>query len=137
MAPQTLVLKLGAQVMLLKNMDNGLVNGSVGKVIAFKAKSEMIDEDDPDYVDAEEEKAMKKTKDKWKREYSREPSAAPSANDEGDDTKPVRKANLNEEKHPVVEWKLPGGGTLKMRMMREEFKLEDMGKVKARRKQVS
>ena len=35
MAPQNLTLKKGAQVMLIKNIDETLVNGSIGKVIAF------------------------------------------------------------------------------------------------------
>lgn len=35
MAPKTLELKKGAQVMLIKNIDDALVNGSLGKVTAF------------------------------------------------------------------------------------------------------
>lgn len=35
MAPQKIFLKVGAQVMLIKNMDETLVNGSIGKVVAF------------------------------------------------------------------------------------------------------
>ena len=35
MAPLSITLKRGAQVMLIKNIDETLVNGSVGKVIAF------------------------------------------------------------------------------------------------------
>ena len=35
MAPPSIALKRGAQVMLIKNIDDTLVNGSVGKVIAF------------------------------------------------------------------------------------------------------
>jgi len=35
MAPQSLSLKRGAQVMLIKNIDETLVNGSIGKVVAF------------------------------------------------------------------------------------------------------
>lgn len=35
MAPPLITLKKGAQVMLIKNMDETLVNGSVGRVVAF------------------------------------------------------------------------------------------------------
>lgn len=35
MAPQMISLKKGAQVMLIKNIDETLVNGSIGKVVAF------------------------------------------------------------------------------------------------------
>ncbi|KAJ5160191.1 ATP-dependent DNA helicase PIF1 [Penicillium canariense] len=35
MAPQTIHLKKGAQVMLIKNMEDTLVNGSIGRVVAF------------------------------------------------------------------------------------------------------
>lgn len=35
MAPQTIELKKGAQVMLIKNMEDTLVNGSIGRVVAF------------------------------------------------------------------------------------------------------
>src|SRR5271163_517736 len=39
MAPQLLELKKDAQVMLIKNMDENLVNGSLGKVIGFMSES--------------------------------------------------------------------------------------------------
>ncbi|KAG2364856.1 hypothetical protein BDR07DRAFT_731550 [Suillus spraguei] len=35
MAPKNLVLRVGAQVMLIKNMDDMLVNGSMGKILRF------------------------------------------------------------------------------------------------------
>ena len=38
MAPETIVLKKGAQVMLIKNIDETLVNGSIGKIIGFMSE---------------------------------------------------------------------------------------------------
>lgn len=35
MAPKNLVLRVGAQVMLIKNIDETLVNGSMGKILRF------------------------------------------------------------------------------------------------------
>ena len=43
MAPKTLELKLDAQVMLIKNVDETLVNGSMGKVVGFADPSEVDD----------------------------------------------------------------------------------------------
>ena len=40
MAPPTLALKKGAQVMLIKNLDDSLVNGSLGKVLGFMDERE-------------------------------------------------------------------------------------------------
>lgn len=39
MAPATIHLKKGAQVMLIKNMEDSLVNGSLGRVVAFMDES--------------------------------------------------------------------------------------------------
>jgi ATP-dependent DNA helicase PIF1 len=39
MAPPTIHLKKGAQVMLIKNMEDSLVNGSIGRVVAFMDES--------------------------------------------------------------------------------------------------
>lgn len=40
LAPETLTLKKGAQVMLIKNIDENLVNGSIGMVVAFQTEQE-------------------------------------------------------------------------------------------------
>lgn len=40
MAPEAIVLKKGAQVMLIKNVDESLVNGSIGRVIGFMDEGE-------------------------------------------------------------------------------------------------
>jgi len=39
MAPETIRLKKGAQVMLIKNIDETLVNGSIGRVIGFMSEA--------------------------------------------------------------------------------------------------
>lgn len=149
MAPRTLVLKLDAQVMLLKNMDVGLVNGSVGKVVGFKAADEIDEEDEEDAafrlgVGAKLSTFRAGTAGREgsaapSRQGSREPSAAPSEGGTVADGKGKGKAPAPPgEKVPIVAWKLPDGGIIKMRMQREEFKVEDNGdKVKARRRQVS
>ena len=52
MASKTLVLKKGAQVMLIKNMDDSLVNGSLGKVVGFmNEKSFEYYHENPDVLD--------------------------------------------------------------------------------------
>ena len=43
LAPQKLVLKVGAQVICLKNFDQSLVNGSLGKVVGFVERSNLSD----------------------------------------------------------------------------------------------
>jgi ATP-dependent DNA helicase PIF1 len=55
MAPPKLILKKGAQVMLIKNIDDNLVNGSIGNVIAFmNDRTFEIYDNDPDLLDSEQ-----------------------------------------------------------------------------------
>jgi ATP-dependent DNA helicase PIF1 len=55
MAPKTIELKKGAQVMLIKNMDDNLVNGSLGTVIGFmnERNFDLLQPDDEMSSDAE------------------------------------------------------------------------------------
>ncbi|KAL2127791.1 hypothetical protein VTI74DRAFT_10167 [Chaetomium olivicolor] len=61
MAPPTIELKKGAQVMLIKNMDETLVNGSLGTVIAFMTESTfgLKDPDDESDVDSDTKKRFR------------------------------------------------------------------------------
>jgi ATP-dependent DNA helicase PIF1 len=64
MAPRELKLKLNSQVMLIKNMDDTLVNGSIGKVLRFAD------------VEEEGELALEKTNEMKK--LGKEPPKKPS-----------------------------------------------------------
>ena len=64
MAPRELKLKINSQVMLIKNMDESLVNGSIGKVVKF--------------ADAEAESDLVPGKDNEKKKFGKEPPKKPS-----------------------------------------------------------
>ncbi|KEP50718.1 putative DNA helicase (PIF1) [Rhizoctonia solani 123E] len=77
--PYTIQLKVGAQVMCVKNMrDSGLVNGSVGRIVDFKSPWEVRngwsapfvgDEDPTDPIEsASQSEAPAQSKPKWARE---------------------------------------------------------------------
>jgi ATP-dependent DNA helicase PIF1 len=59
MAPPRLLLKKGVQVMLIKNIDDNLVNGSIGNVIAFmNDRTFEIYDNNPDLFDSQETDEM-------------------------------------------------------------------------------
>lgn len=125
MAPKRLLLKVGAQVMCLKNdNDKGLVNGTTGKVVKFAPLGGAEGDDDDD--DAAE--VIRATK------------LAGLAADVKPDIKPsvARRAGASDEIVPWVEWFLPGDRkSLPEPLIRDDFKVEAAeGKVKAQRKQV-
>ncbi|GAA6050730.1 hypothetical protein JCM3770_006598 [Rhodotorula araucariae] len=117
MAPETLVLKVGAQVMLIKNLDVTLVNGTVGTVVGFGVPELQESDDDDDGGDewtlgqkGEQVRGVKverTAQEARKRQKIAEGVAAGKI-----------------EMGPVVDWQTPHGIERKV-MVREEFKVED------------
>ncbi|GAA5949169.1 hypothetical protein JCM10213_008231, partial [Rhodosporidiobolus nylandii] len=126
MAPEQLVLKVGAQVMLVKNLDTTLVNGTVGTVVGFGVPE----------LDGEEEAEDEIWTVGADGEQIRVPKQELSAMDARKKQKIADGiASGKIELGPVVDWQTPHGIERKT-MVREEFKVEDnQGKMLARRRQ--
>ncbi|KAK8022397.1 DNA helicase-like protein [Apiospora rasikravindrae] len=119
MAPKAIELRKGAQVMLIKNLDETLVNGSLGKVKGFMCEATFEiwsgenagsdDEEDP------EGRAKKKIK-----AFSRDP----------DSTKDLKE-------YPVVQFTCVDGSHRTLLMLPEDWKVElPNGEIQAQRRQV-
>lgn len=125
MAPPTLELKIGAQVMLIKNMDDTLVNGSLGRVIDFmdEATYEVwFDEGDEGLRDLEDygsdEDAAKRSKKKLKAMVSKNLASTG-------------------QKYPRVEFALADGTLRTILVQKESWKIElPNGEVQASRSQI-
>ncbi|KAF3903485.1 hypothetical protein ABW20_dc0108288 [Dactylellina cionopaga] len=129
MAPPTLELKIGAQVMLVKNMDETLVNGSLGRVVAFMSEKTyaMVQDDLPGGEDllfgsqgeAHHSDMSNKQKALYER-YSNEQSKTSTT-----------------KKYPLVQWSIADGTQRRTLMLPEAWKFElPTGEVQASRKQV-
>ena len=132
MVPERLVLKKGAQVMLVKNVDDqrGLVNGAVGRVLGFfaapRGKSEgmirnvKLSEDGKSVIFASDGKENTK------------PASAGSAKTTKRENE---KSTVDAELFPLVEFPTPMGRETAL-VTRDEFRVEDNeGNVLARRVQ--
>ena len=109
MAQQVLHLTVGAQVMLIKNIDETLVNGSMGIVVAFKEPFVY----DKNFGEESEEETPK--------------------------VGVVKALALDESKRkrPVVDFKVPGGGIRQVMLEPETWKIElPNGEIQASRTQV-
>ena len=119
MAPERIVLKKGAQVMLIKNIDDTLVNGSLGKVIGF-----MSEQTWDNYVEHEEDYYA----------TQRDP------NEEGPPGLSERKTELvanTAQLYPVVRFAIADGTTRDLLLQRESWKVElPNGEVVASRAQI-
>ncbi|WQF75596.1 Putative AAA+ ATPase domain, DNA helicase Pif1, P-loop containing nucleoside triphosphate hydrolase [Colletotrichum destructivum] len=120
MAAKTIDLKVGAQVMLIKNMDDTLVNGSLGKVTRFMSEGSFESWHMTDYgsdVDASEEGDFKRKI----KAFSRE----------------VEEATKGTTEFPVVEFAAVDGSTRTILCVPEDWKVETpTGEVQASRSQL-
>lgn len=115
MAPQRLVLRVDAQVMLIKNIDDTLVNGSMGRVLRFSDTLEVGDESSKGDMGA---------------------IGATTSNTSG--KKPVSSGGITKgRQYPVVEFLVPGGKR-RVLVQPETWKVElPSGEVQVSRTQVS
>lgn len=132
MAPKRLIIKEGAQVMSIKNIDETLVNGSVGTVVGFMDEGtyQMLKDDDGDSDTGEETI------------FGKRPTTFRSVEEsfirkltQLDDLK--SKATHKSTKYPLVRFQYPDGTFREVLLSPEKWSIEDYeGKTLASRHQV-
>lgn len=121
MAPKSLDLKRNAQVMLIKNLDETLVNGSLGKVVGFSDEKTWSMGGESDEFD-KDDVAMARARAKLAA-FSREGSAGPAVSDG--------------KKWPVVQFEAADGTFRTILCQAEDWKVElPNGEVQAKRSQL-
>jgi ATP-dependent DNA helicase PIF1 len=121
MAPKAIDLKKGAQVMLIKNMDDTLVNGSLGRVIGFmnEATFEVWGAREDEAAEVDEGEMDPRTKKKLKA-YSRDPDGPKDS-----------------KEYPLVKFTATDGTHRILLCIPEDWKVElPTGEVQAQRKQL-
>ena len=125
MAPASITLKKGAQVMLIKNIDDTLVNGSVGKVVAFMDEKtfDIYHEDEDEFQAAEtmelNDSEMTASRKKLKALIDKDLAGSTS------------------QKWPLVRFAIADGSSRDLLCQQESWKIElPSGEVQASRMQV-
>ena len=129
MAQEKLSLKKGAQVMLIKNIDAQLVNGSLGKVVAFMDESTatFYKDNEEDFMSAHREDGTEEEAEKNAAARKKFQEAKMRAEQEGKKTKLF----------PMVRFTLADNTVRMMLMQPEEWKTEAPGgEIVAKRIQV-
>lgn len=126
MAPPIITLKKGSQVMLIKNIDETLVNGSIGKVIGF------MDEKTFDYYHEDEDafQAVESSMEVNDEELSKSRLKLRQM---------INKDLVGDTSHkwPLVRFSVSGGATRDLLCQQEQWKIElPSGEVQACRSQV-
>lgn len=143
MAPAKIFLKVGAQVMLIKNTDETLVNGSIGKVVAFLTQSEHRHalQTLPNLYEEQYLEKLPELQESWNfREASPEKGAIASSSGR-DSAEPVKRKNAGTAaltaRWPLVRFTMPSGGHRTEIVKPEEWKNElPNGEVQASRVQL-
>jgi ATP-dependent DNA helicase PIF1 len=127
LAPEIIQLKKGAQVMLIKNMDETLVNGSLGKVIGFMNEATFNN-----YQENEEEY--------YAREGARESESGEASGPPGLSSQKLKMMELvgsTARMLPVVRFAIADGTTRDLLCQPEAWKVElPNGEVQASRSQI-
>ena len=134
-AQRVLEIKADAQVMLIKNVDENLVNGSVGRVLGFYTVSEVCGSSG-EISSKGGNGFIRKV---LLKDDGKTPVGKRVAERENVDVKPKSKNNSQDsvERFPLVEFRTPLGKEVVL-VGRDEFKVEENdGTVAARRVQVS
>lgn len=122
MAPKSLDLKKGAQVMLIKNLDETLVNGSLGTVIKFISETEfeLTGGNDGYASDVDADDKVKKRIKAFGRELERSTSTS-----------------VDNTEYPLVRFHAVDGTERVLLMVPEDWKVElPTGEVQAQRRQI-
>jgi ATP-dependent DNA helicase PIF1 len=129
MAPKTIELKKGAQVMLIKNMDDGLVNGSLGKVVGFMTENmfDIYDRNPELFREGASEEDFEALDDETRARFSTIRATF---------SKKESSATAGKQ-YPLVQFSLADGTIREILVQNEEWKVElPTGEVQAQRSQL-